>query len=131
MAARGELGVEVLKITDVVQENSVIIRDGVISGLRTAAESGIALGMGTTTAYAGLAQMSFGQADTNSDGAITREEAASFSALEQRFDAADTNNNGLIERQEYIQVEAGYKPVFEASKELRNKINEAAGFTVT
>lgn len=32
---------------------------------------------------------------------------------------------------EYIQVEAGYKPVFEASKELRNKINDAAGFSVT
>ena len=28
---------------------------------------------------------------------------------------------------QYIQVEAGYKPVFEASKELRNRINEAAG----
>ena len=29
---------------------------------------------------------------------------------------------------QYIQVEAGYKPVFEASKELRNRVNEAAGF---
>ena len=29
---------------------------------------------------------------------------------------------------QYIEVEAGYKPVFEASKELRNRVNEAAGF---
>ena len=29
---------------------------------------------------------------------------------------------------QYIQVEAGFKPVFEASKELRNRVNEAAGF---
>jgi DNA-binding protein HU-beta/integration host factor subunit beta len=29
---------------------------------------------------------------------------------------------------QYIQVEAGYKPIFEASKELRNRINAAAGF---
>ena len=28
---------------------------------------------------------------------------------------------------QYIQVEAGYKPVFEASKELRNRVNAAAG----
>jgi len=27
---------------------------------------------------------------------------------------------------QYIQVEAGYKPVFEASKELRNRVNAAA-----
>ncbi len=29
---------------------------------------------------------------------------------------------------QYIQVKAGYKPVFEASRELRNRINKAAGF---
>ena len=29
---------------------------------------------------------------------------------------------------QYIQVEEGFKPVFEASKELRNKVNAAAGF---
>ncbi|MBN1575229.1 MAG: integration host factor subunit beta [Chitinispirillaceae bacterium] len=28
---------------------------------------------------------------------------------------------------QYIQVEAGYKPVFEASKELRNRVNAASG----
>lgn len=28
---------------------------------------------------------------------------------------------------EYIEVEAGFKPVFEASKELRKKVNESAG----
>ena len=29
---------------------------------------------------------------------------------------------------QYIQVDEGFKPVFEASKELRNKVNTAAGF---
>lgn len=66
----------------------------------------IALGMATTAAVAGEAKMSFSEADANSDGAITRAEAASFAALEQRFDAVDENSNGLIERQEYSQAEA-------------------------
>jgi DNA-binding protein HU-beta/integration host factor subunit beta len=30
---------------------------------------------------------------------------------------------------EYIDVEAGFKPVFEASKELRKRVNDAAGLT--
>lgn len=32
---------------------------------------------------------------------------------------------------EYIDVPAGYKPVFEASKELRKRINDAAGLQPT
>lgn len=42
-----ELGTEVLKISEVVQKNSVIIRDGVIAGLKMAIETGIPVGMGT------------------------------------------------------------------------------------
>jgi len=42
-----ELGREVLKIPDVVQKNAEIIRDGMISGLKTAVESDISIGMGT------------------------------------------------------------------------------------
>lgn len=64
----------------------------------------MALGMGTSAVFAEQAAMSFGEADANSDGAITRDEAASFAALEQRFDAVDANSNGLIELQEFSQV---------------------------
>jgi imidazolonepropionase-like amidohydrolase len=42
-----ELGVKVLKIPEVMQQNAVIIRDGMISGLKTAIEAGIQVGMGT------------------------------------------------------------------------------------
>lgn len=45
-----ELGVEVLAISDVVQQNSVMIRDGVIAGLKTAVASDIPMGMGTDAA---------------------------------------------------------------------------------
>ena len=31
---------------------------------------------------------------------------------------------------QYIEVEAGFKPVFEASKELRKKINDASGLEI-
>lgn len=47
----------------------------------------------------------FDEVDSNKDGAITRGEAASFAALEQRFESADTNHNGLIELNEYKQIE--------------------------
>lgn len=42
-----ELGTEVLKISDIAQQNGVIIRDGMIEGLKTAIAEGIAVGMGT------------------------------------------------------------------------------------
>ena len=42
-----ELGVDVLKIPPIVQQNAEIIRDGMISGLKTAIEAGIPVGMGT------------------------------------------------------------------------------------
>jgi hypothetical protein len=64
----------------------------------------IALGIGTSAAFADQEAMSFGQADANSDGAITRDEAASFAALEQQFDEVDTNSNGLIELLEFSQL---------------------------
>ncbi len=42
-----ELGQEVLKIPEVVQQNALMIRDGMISGLKTAIEADIPVGMGT------------------------------------------------------------------------------------
>ena len=54
-----ELGTEVLKITEVVQRNAEIIRDGVISGLKTAIETGIAVGMGTDASVPFVPQYEF------------------------------------------------------------------------
>ena len=45
-----ELGTEILKIPDIVQQNGEIIRDGLISGLKTAIDNDIAVGMGTDAA---------------------------------------------------------------------------------
>jgi imidazolonepropionase-like amidohydrolase len=42
-----ELGTEVLKIPEVVQQNGEIIRDGMIAGLKTAMAEGIPVGKGT------------------------------------------------------------------------------------
>jgi imidazolonepropionase-like amidohydrolase len=42
-----ELGMDVLKIPRVVQENAKIIRDGMISGMKTAIKNEIPVGMGT------------------------------------------------------------------------------------
>lgn len=42
-----ELGMDVLKVPEVVQENAKIIRDGMISGLKTAIQNDIPVGMGT------------------------------------------------------------------------------------
>jgi len=43
----GELGTDVLKISQIVQQNAEMIRDGMISGLKTAIEADIPVGMGT------------------------------------------------------------------------------------
>ncbi len=58
----------------------------------------------TMTASAADDKVGFGDADVNHDGAITRQEAASFAALEQAFDDIDENGNGLIERLEYVRM---------------------------
>ena len=42
-----ELGTEVLKIPPIAQQNGEMIRDGMVEGLRTAIEAGIAVAMGT------------------------------------------------------------------------------------
>lgn len=65
----------------------------------------LVLGMAATSAMAGEGKLNFNDADTNADGAITREEAASFAALEAVFDSADANSNGLIEMQEFSAVD--------------------------
>jgi Ca2+-binding EF-hand superfamily protein len=70
----------------------------------------LALGMVAMAASATDDRISFSDADANQDGAITRREAAAFTALERAFDAADDNHNGLIEPAEYVrmqQVEGG------------------------
>jgi imidazolonepropionase-like amidohydrolase len=45
-----ELGQDVLKISEVIQENAKLIRDGMISGLQTAIAHGIPVAMGTDAA---------------------------------------------------------------------------------
>jgi len=45
-----ELGNEILKIPEIVQQNGEIIRDGLISGLKTAIDHDIPVGMGTDAA---------------------------------------------------------------------------------
>lgn len=42
----------------------------------------------------------FEQADTNQDGAVTRDEAATIEGLD--FDAADVNRDGKLDRSEYL-----------------------------
>ncbi len=65
----------------------------------------IVLGLGSSVAFAADdGHTGFDVADSDKDGAVTREEAASFSALEQNFDSVDANNNGLIEIDEYHQI---------------------------
>ena len=44
---------------------------------------------------------SFNDVDKNQDGVISRNEAASFSALEAVFDGADSNNDGTLDLQEF------------------------------
>lgn len=48
--------------------------------------------------------LTFEQLDTNRDGAITKQEASSFSALEVIFESVDLNKNGLLDSQEYSSV---------------------------
>jgi imidazolonepropionase-like amidohydrolase len=54
-----ELGVEVLKISEIVQQNSEIIRDGMIDGLKTAIDQDIAVGMGTDASVPFVPQYEF------------------------------------------------------------------------
>jgi imidazolonepropionase-like amidohydrolase len=54
-----ELGTDVLKIPKVVQQNGVIIRDGMISGLKTAIEADIPVGMGTDASVPFVAHYEF------------------------------------------------------------------------
>ena len=43
----------------------------------------------------------FTRADTNKDGKLSRQEAARFPAIEQRFDLIDTNKDQLVSREEF------------------------------
>ena len=50
--------------------------------------------------------VNFTDVDSNKDGAITRQEAASFAPVERGFDKVDANRNGLLERQEFYRLQA-------------------------
>ncbi|MDF1513245.1 MAG: amidohydrolase family protein [Anaerolineae bacterium] len=54
-----ELGREVLKISEIAQQNGEIIRDGMIAGLKTAIEHGIAVAMGTDASVPFVPQYEF------------------------------------------------------------------------
>ena len=43
----------------------------------------------------------FEQVDTNRDGAISREEASAFSALETGFERVDANRDGKLDAEEF------------------------------
>lgn len=47
---------------------------------------------------------SFDQVDTDQDGAISRQEASAFAALELVFESADRNGDGQIDTQEYAET---------------------------
>ena len=79
----------------------------------------IVLGMAAGATLSASDKAGFDAADSNKDGAITRGEAASFSALEQSFDSADANNNGLIELDEYQQM--FHRPTFWSSTEQKRR----------
>jgi Ca2+-binding EF-hand superfamily protein len=50
------------------------------------------------------AQPDFNQIDSNQDGAISRQEAGSFAALEVKFDEADANKDGALDADEFSQA---------------------------
>jgi len=55
------------------------------------------------TAKARLAmEGAFARADLNSDGKLTRAEAAHLPAIEARFDELDTNHDGFLSLEEFI-----------------------------
>ena len=54
-----ELGAEVLKITEIIQKNGVIILEGMIEGMKTAVENDIPMAMGTDAAVPFVAHYEF------------------------------------------------------------------------
>jgi len=53
---------------------------------------------------------SFNDVDQNQDGVISRNEAASFSALEAVFDGADSNKDGTLDLQEFTRSSPSVNP---------------------
>jgi len=47
---------------------------------------------------------SFSQIDADQDGAISKQEASSFSSVEIMFDSADSNKDGALDSSEYEQA---------------------------
>lgn len=54
-----ELGVEVLKVTDIIQKNGVMILEGMIDGMKTAVKNDIPMAMGTDAAVPFVAHYEF------------------------------------------------------------------------
>ena len=53
---------------------------------------------------------SFNDVDRNQDGVISRQEAASISALEVVFDSADSNNDGALDLEEFSNSGSSLNP---------------------
>ena len=54
--------------------------------------------------------MAFNFMDTNHDGQISREEAASFPGVAKHFDEADTNHDNVLSREEFDHAMNYVKP---------------------
>lgn len=52
---------------------------------------------------------SFDQVDTDQDGAISRQEASAFAALELVFERADRNGDGMLDSKEYEETDIPVK----------------------
>ena len=54
----------------------------------------------------------FNDVDTNQNGQISKQEAASFASVELMFDKADTNKDGQLDWKEFAQGETSGKPKY-------------------
>ena len=70
-----------------------------ITALTLMAVSGFAWAAG------GSGKMSFQELDANSDGKISKSEAASSSKVDQKFTQADANSDGNLDQAEFAAVE--------------------------
>ena len=61
--------------------------------------------VGFSTAALAQSMPTFEEVDANSDGQISRDEAAAIEGLD--FDAADTDQNGSLSMEEYNAAKAG------------------------
>ena len=64
---------------------------------------GLAVLFAAATAYAATIP-AFGDVDTDGDGAISQQEAASVELVNQQFNTADINNDGSLDAVEYSTI---------------------------